>query len=64
MYDINTYNLMTQLAEEQRSLWRVRQMFKSKAVGCDDCGRFWERLERQNEENVKLLEGILKGRMG
>jgi hypothetical protein len=59
MYDNNLYNLFAQIVEEQKSLYRIRNMYKKDAEQCKECIDFWNYLEKDKEEHInKLLELI------
>lgn len=60
MFDDNTYNLMAQLAEEHKSLWRIKEYYKKDASNCQECLDFWNFLEKDKEEHIKKLEELLK----
>lgn len=59
MMDNNTYNLMAQMVEEQKSLWRIVNNYKEDACDCDECYSFWEKLEKDKETHIKDLEKLL-----
>ncbi len=58
--DNNTYNLMSQLVEEHRSLWQIRKHYIPDA-DCADCRRFWEDFADQKEDKIKVLQRLLDG---
>lgn len=58
--DNHHYNLLTQLAEEQKSLWRIKHMYKKDAKGCRMCQEFWREVEDCKEEDAKTLAALLK----
>jgi len=60
MLENNTYNLITQLVEESQSLWRIKNNYHKDVVHCDKCHQVWDMLEKQKEENVKILEELVK----
>lgn len=60
MYDNHTYNLLEQLSEELKSLWRIKNNYKKDAGNCDKCKDFWPGLETQKEKNVETLTELLK----
>ena len=65
MLDNNLYNLMTQLVEENYSLWRILNKYKQDAADCDcgECLAFWDKMVIDKEEHIKELEGLVKSHM-
>jgi hypothetical protein len=51
---------MEQLVQEQKSLWRIRDMYPQDAGDCQDCLEFWEKLEKDKEDHVKELTALVK----
>ncbi len=64
MLDNNTYNLMEQITEESKSLWRIRNTYKKDASGCKDCADFWDKLARDKEQHIKDLERLIHSHTG
>lgn len=60
MFDNHTYNLIEQLAQEHKSLWRIKNMYKNDASSCRQCRDFWEKLERDKEAHIEELKNLLK----
>ncbi|MBI2869378.1 MAG: hypothetical protein HYX96_06090 [Chloroflexi bacterium] len=62
MLDNNTYNLFSQLVEEHRSLWRIKDTYKKDASDsrCLECIAFWDRMVTDKEERIKELVGLIK----
>ncbi|HJX23131.1 MAG TPA: hypothetical protein VJ574_01800 [Candidatus Bathyarchaeia archaeon] len=60
MLENNLYNLTQQMTIENKSLWRIRNMYKKDAEGCPECLKFWKALEKDKEEHVKELRELLK----
>lgn len=60
MLENNTYNLMAQMVEENKSLWRIKQMYREDAQHCKECIEFWNKLERQKEDDVRELEKLIR----
>jgi len=61
MLDNNTYNLMAQLTEENKSLWRIKNNYMSDAGGCTECTDFWKKLAQDKERQVDELISLIKG---
>jgi hypothetical protein len=60
MFDNHFYNLMAQIVEEHKSLWRIKNMYKKDASGCKQCQTFWDKLEKDKEDHIRELEVIIK----
>jgi acetyl-CoA carboxylase beta subunit len=55
MLDNNTYNLLEQLNIENKSLWRIKNNYKTDAESDNESKQFWNFVEKDKEEIVKLL---------
>ncbi len=64
MMDDHTYDVLAQLAEEQRSLWRIREMYESDSSRCPQCQQLWSEMEEQKRANVEKLEALLLDHFG
>lgn len=51
---------MEQLAQEHKSLWRIKDEYMKDAEGHPDCQAFWKKLEADKEAHVKELTTLLK----
>lgn len=60
MMDNHVYNLMAQLTEENQSLWRIKKHYKDDAGDCEVCAGFWEKMEKDKEEHIREISGMLK----
>lgn len=63
MLNNHTYDLLVQLTEEHKSLWRMREMYESDSDRCPQCQELWQRLEEQKLRNVSELEELLKSHL-
>lgn len=63
MLDNNTYNLMLQMTEEHKSLWRIKKMYKDDAEDCEECRAFWQKMEKDKKGHIQELEGLIKNHM-
>lgn len=63
MLDNNTYNLMLQLTQEQKCIWRIGKYYINDANHCEECKSFWEGLKAQKEENIRKMQGLLRKHM-
>ena len=53
MLSNHIYNLLLQLTQEHKSLWRVKNHYLTDAAGCEECDRFWKKIEED-----KNLRGV------
>jgi hypothetical protein len=58
MLDNNTYNLMMQLTEEHKSLWRIKKHYLKDAGTNKASKEFWNKLAKEKELHIKEL-GLL-----
>jgi hypothetical protein len=59
----STYDLMSQLLEENQSLWRIKNSYKNDAKGDSEVKEFWEELEKDKEDHIKRLTELLVDRI-
>jgi hypothetical protein len=62
--DNNLYNLMLQLTQEQKSIWRVKRYYIGDAGNCEECKEFWTRFLQQKEDNVAQMKDLIKKHIG
>ncbi len=63
MLDNNTYNLMKQIVQEHKSLWRIKENYISDAHEDDGIVAYWEALEKDKESHIRDLLELLKERL-
>ncbi|TAL49083.1 hypothetical protein EPN83_02300 [Patescibacteria group bacterium] len=58
------YNLLLQPTEENKSLWRIKNMYLKDSEGNEGVLTFWKKMETGKENHTKelieLVNGILK----
>lgn len=54
---------MMQMVEENKSLWRIQNMYKKDAGDCSSCQPFWSKLETDKKEHIRELQGLIKDHM-
>jgi len=59
----NTYDLMSQLVEENQSLWRIKNSYKNDAKGDSESEEFWKYLEKDKESHIKRLTELIAKRI-
>lgn len=60
MLDNHVYNLLSQLVEEHKSLWRIQKEYTSETGDCPECKEFWNKMIPDKEEHIKELTEMLK----
>jgi len=63
MMDNHIYNLMKQVVQEHKALWRIKNNYKADAGDCADCKAFWDEMERDKEAHVAKIQEMLKTHM-
>lgn len=64
MLENHVYNLLLQLAEEHKSLWRIKDEYLKDAGDCVDCQAAWKKLEVDKEAHVAELTALVKKHLG
>ncbi|MDP3982315.1 MAG: hypothetical protein Q8P70_02100 [bacterium] len=58
------YNLHSQLVQEHKSLWRIKNYYLADAERCQDCSgecrSFWEELAQEKEDRIEEIKELLK----
>ena len=60
MFENHLYNLILQLTQEHKSLWRIRHHYKKDAGDCADCKKFWDDLEKEKKDHIDELTKLIK----
>lgn len=60
MLDNHVYDLMIQLIEENKSLWRIKNEYIKNAEGHEDDVAFWKKMETDKESHVRELTSLVK----
>ena len=55
----NTYNLINQMTQESKSLWRIKKNYvkEAKTKAMKD---FWTKLAKDKESHIKELKALIK----
>ena len=56
----NTYNLMMQLTEEHKSLWRIKSDYIKDAKGSKEVLSFWKKMIVEKEAHIIELQSLIK----
>lgn len=54
-----TYNLMNQLTQESKSLWRITNVYMKEAAD-DEQKAFWQKLAAEKEAAITALKELIK----
>ena len=58
-YDNNLYNLMTQLVQEQKSLWRIEHEYMLDSGSDKDLKVFWSEVAEEKRLLIEDLQAII-----
>jgi hypothetical protein len=59
MLENEVYNLMNQLVQEHKSLWRIKNHYQSESGGCEECLAFWKKMEEDKSSHIEELKGLV-----
>jgi hypothetical protein len=59
MENNNVYNLMNQMTQESKSLWRIKNVYHTEAES-DELKAFWATLAAQKEATIAELKNFIK----
>lgn len=54
------YNLMHQLTQEAKSLWRIQDDYLKDAEGNADLTAFWTEMKKDKEAHIEKLKTLIK----
>lgn len=60
MLNNHLYNLVLQLVQENKALWRINNNYKKDSGDCAKCQEFWEKMEKDKENHVNELQELIK----
>jgi hypothetical protein len=60
MKNNNLYNLMTQLVQEQKSLWRIKDEYSKDAGKNKELKAFWAEIAAEKELLIEDLLAVIK----
>ena len=63
MKNNNLYNLMTQMTQEARSLWRIKNEYQKDAAKNKELKRFWTEMALEKEALIADLQKIIATEM-
>lgn len=63
MKDNNLYNMMHQLTQEQKSLWRLKNQYVKDAAKNPALKKFWTTLAKEKETHISDLKAMIKSEL-
>lgn len=51
---------MSQLVEENKSLWRIQRDYLTESKECEKCTALWEDMIESKKEYIQRLEDLIK----
>ncbi len=63
MLDNHLYNLMEQIVQENKSLWRITKNYPTDAGDCDKCTSFWDKMKADKEEHINEMLEMIKAHL-
>jgi hypothetical protein len=63
MKNNNLYNLMTQLVQEQKSLWRIKNEYAKDAAKNKELKAFWAEIAAEKDLLIEDLLAVIKMEM-
>lgn len=63
MVDNNLYNLMMQMTQEHKSLWRIKKDYLKDAKSSKELKTFWSKMVKDKEDHIKELKALIKKTM-
>jgi len=58
--DNHLYNLLSQLVQDRRSIYRIKKFYLRDAKKCKTCVKFWQELLKAKEAETQRILEILK----
>ncbi|OGZ62636.1 MAG: hypothetical protein A3H51_00715 [Candidatus Spechtbacteria bacterium RIFCSPLOWO2_02_FULL_38_8] len=60
MLNNHLYNLLLQIVQENKSLWRIKHHYLEDVEDCANCKEFWSKMEVDKRQHVEELQGLIK----
>lgn len=60
MLDNQTYDLINQLTQESKSLWRISNEYIPNAEGNDKLVQFWQKMEADKQAHIQDLTNLIQ----
>lgn len=59
----NIYNLVNQLTQENKSLWRIKKSYTKDAGTNKELKTFWTKMAKDKEGHIKELQSLIAKHM-
>jgi len=63
MLNNHQYNILNQLSQESKSLWRIENSYINDAEACDADKEVWQKVAEEKKKCIAYLEEQLKENM-
>lgn len=63
MLENHAYNLLSQLTEESRSLWRMKNAYALDVASCDTCRIYYQKAVQEKEDAIAELRRLIKAHL-
>lgn len=63
MFENATYNLMVQLVQENKALYRIKHHYLTDCEGNEAEAAFWQKMEQDKTEHIQELTDLIKQRL-
>ncbi len=63
MKNNNLYNLMHQLTQEAKSLWRIGDEYIKDASKSPAVKKFWTEMKKEKEKHIEDLKALIKAEL-
>jgi len=60
MLNNHVYNLLLQMTEEHKSLWRIKKEYLKDAGKCKECLAFLKKIAAEKEKHIAELHKLIK----
>ncbi|MFA6462788.1 MAG: hypothetical protein WCT51_01930 [Candidatus Shapirobacteria bacterium] len=60
MLQNHIYNLMAQMVQENKSLWRIKNKYLADSTDCPECQLFFTKLTEKKEATIAELLMLIK----
>lgn len=60
MLNNHLYNLLLQMTEEHKSLWRIKKSYLKDSGKCRECVTFWKKMTAEKEKQISALQRLIK----
>ena len=47
------------LTQEHKTIWHIKNEYKSDAAGCPESHEFWDKMEKEGEQRIARLDELL-----